>query len=66
MKYATISVGSSDQVQPGMEFKVINKATGDYLGALVVDSVSPNESTGRLSGPHVPDIKAGVEVRTQL
>lgn len=66
MTYATISVGSADQVAPGMEFKVINKSTGDYLGRLVVDSVNANESTGRLEGPNVAAIKPGLEVRTQL
>jgi hypothetical protein len=36
-----------------------------FLGTLVVDTVEPNESTGRLSGPKSA-IKPGVEVRTQL
>ncbi|HEX8521294.1 MAG TPA: hypothetical protein VF669_03495 [Tepidisphaeraceae bacterium] len=66
MKYATISVGSADQVAPGMEFKIINKNTNDYLGSLVVDSVTPNESTGKITGPHVDQIRQGVEARTQL
>jgi len=50
MPYATISVGSADQVAPGMEFKVISN-NGDYLGAIVVDTVTPNEATGKISGP---------------
>ncbi len=66
MKYATISVGSADQVAPGMEFKIINKNTNDYLGSMVVDSVTPNESTGKITGPHVDQIRNGVEARTQL
>ena len=59
---------SADQVAPGMEFKVINNKTGDYLGAVVVDSVEPNEATGRLSGPRISEIKPdpNIEVRTQL
>lgn len=64
--YATISVGSADAVTKGMEFKVVDRATGSFLGTLVVDSVEPNESTGRLSGPAVAQIKPGVEVKTQL
>lgn len=65
-KYATISVGSADSVAKGMEFKVVNRDTGDFLGNLTVDSVEPNEATGRLEGPRVGDIKPGVEVKTQL
>ena len=65
-QYATISVGSADAVTRGMEFKVVDRATGNFLGTLVVDTVEPNESTGRLSGPNVAAIKPGVEVRTQL
>ena len=61
--YATISVGSADDVQRGMQFKVIQ---GDkFLGTLTVDSVEQQESTGRLQGPHVAEITPGVQVRTQ-
>ena len=65
MPYATISVGSSDQVAPGMEFKIVDKSTG-YLGSIVVDAVSPNEASGKITGPHVDKVRAGVEVSTQL
>src|SRR5262249_45006275 len=44
-QYATISVGAADSVTRGMEFKVIDRATGSFLGTLVVDTVEPNEST---------------------
>ncbi len=64
--YATISVGSSDNVAKGMEFKVIDRDSGTFLGLLTVESVEPNEATGRLAGPKLSDIKAGAEVRTQL
>ena len=65
LPYATISVGSSDNVAKGMEFKVIDRDQGKFLGTLTVDSVEPNESTGHLNGPRVGDIKPGTEVRTQ-
>jgi DNA repair exonuclease SbcCD ATPase subunit len=65
-QYATISVGLADGVQRGMEFKILDRAGGTYLGSLVVESVEPNESTGRLEGPHVAQIRPGVEARTQL
>ena len=62
--YATISLGSAEQVQKNMQFKVID---GDkFLGYLTVDTVEPHESTGRLEGPHINDIHSGVEVKTQL
>ncbi len=64
--YASISVGSNDGVTKGMEFKVVDRPTGDFLGILTVDSVEPTESTGRLSGPGLKRIKPGVDVKTQL
>ncbi len=64
--YASISVGSNDGVTKGMEFKVVNRDTGDFLGILTVDSVEATESTGRLAGPRLGDIKPGVDVHTQL
>jgi len=64
--YATISVGSADDVVKGMRFAVIDRDRGVFLGYLTVESVEPNESTGRLEGPNVAEMKAGNEVRTQL
>jgi hypothetical protein len=64
--YATISVGSADNVVRGMKFNVVDRDTGTFLGTLTVDTVEPNESTGRLEGPSVAQVRPGVEVRTQL
>jgi uncharacterized phage infection (PIP) family protein YhgE len=66
--YATISVGSADGVAKGMEFKIVNRDNGQFLGILTVDSVELNEATGRLSGEpqKVAQIRPGVEVKTQL
>ncbi|MCC6424561.1 MAG: hypothetical protein IT447_13890 [Phycisphaerales bacterium] len=64
--YATISVGSSDNVTKGMQFNVIDRDHGVFLGILTVDTVEPNESLGRLEGPRTGDIRTGSEVRTQL
>ncbi|MDW8263112.1 MAG: hypothetical protein RMJ35_11350 [Phycisphaerales bacterium] len=64
--YATISVGSADSVVRGMRFKVIDRETGKFLGELTVDTVEPNEATGRLDGPAIAEVRPGVEVRTQL
>ena len=64
--YATISVGSTDNVQKGMEFNIIDRQKGMFLGKMTIDSVEPHEATGRLEGPRVDDVKAGIEVRTQL
>jgi hypothetical protein len=66
VEYATISVGANDGVTKGMEFKVIDRAGGNFLGILTVDSVEPTEATGRLTGPKLRAIQPGVEVRTQL
>jgi hypothetical protein len=64
-EYATISVGSADDVAKGMQFKVVDRNTGDFLGTLTVEAVEPNEASGRLTGPKIADIRPGVEVRTQ-
>lgn len=64
--YATISVGSADSVVRGMQFNVVDRASGRFLGKLTVDTVEPNEATGRLEGPAIAEIRPGVEVRTQL
>ncbi len=67
VKYASISVGSNDNVVKGMEFKIVSRETGDFLGILIVDSVEATEATGRLAGgPRVDQVRPGVEVRTQL
>ena len=65
-QYATVSVGSADGVKNGMEFKILDRAGGNFLGTLVVDSVEPNEAAGRIQGPRVAEVRPGVEVRTQL
>jgi vacuolar-type H+-ATPase subunit I/STV1 len=64
--YATISVGSADGVTKGMEFKVIDRSKGEFVAILTVDSVEPNEATGRLTGPHPKGVRQQMEVRTQL
>ena len=64
--YATISVGSADDVQKGMEFNLIDRERGEFLGKLYVDTVEPNEATGRLDGPRINEVRQGTEVRTQL
>jgi len=64
--YGTISVGSADAVIKGMEFKIVDRTSGNFLGILTVQSVEPNEATGQITGPNVAAVKPGVEVRTQL
>jgi hypothetical protein len=67
--HATISVGTDDDVKVGMRFYVIDLTKPEkdaFLGVMTVDSVDAKEATGRLEGPNVPAIKAGVEVRTHL
>ena len=64
-KYATISVGSADNVAKGMKFNVVNRNTGEFLGYLTVQTVEPNEAMGQLEGK-VDKVQPNVEVRTQL
>ena len=66
--YATISVGAADRVEKGMQFKVIDPGTGDFMGMFTVESVDPNESFGRLEGQpeKVAGIRQDMQVKTQL
>jgi hypothetical protein len=64
--YATISVGASDNVQKGMQFNVIDRDKGLFLGQLTIDSVEPTSATGHLDGPRIADVHQGTEVKTQL
>ena len=65
-KYATISVGSSDNVTKGMKFSVIDSGAGKFLGYVTIDSVQPNEAVGQVEGPAVDKIQANLEVKTKL
>ena len=66
--YATISVGSAEQVTKGMVFQVIDRDHAKYLGELTVDTVDLHNATGKLEGPSVSSIHKGqsTEVKTQL
>ena len=44
--YASISVGESSGVSPGMEFMLVRN--GSYLGDLLIDTVRPKEAGGKL------------------
>jgi hypothetical protein len=48
--YVTISVGSADRVQPGMEFKVVDTQAQPpkFLGLLTITKAEPNYAIGRL------------------
>jgi hypothetical protein len=64
--YATISVGTADSVQKGMNFKIVERGTGKYLGELTVTAVEANEASGRIAGPSPASVQPGAEVKTQL
>ena len=66
LPHAQISVGSDDGVTQGMQFTVLDRTTGQFLGRLTIVAVEPNEAIGRLEGPGVNAVAAGAEVRTQL
>lgn len=65
-KYATISVGSADNVQKGMKFNVVNPKAGEFLGFLTIDRVEANEAIGPVEGSKIDKIQKGADVRTQL
>ena len=64
-EYATISVGSADQVTRGMRFSVVDG--NNFLGYLTIVEVDDQEATGRLEGPGLNRIRPNVtQVFTQL
>jgi septal ring factor EnvC (AmiA/AmiB activator) len=67
-EYATISIGSQDQVTKGMEFKILDKESGAFLGVMTVDVVDANEAMGQIVAEpqNLAQIKAGNVVRTQI
>jgi predicted nucleic acid-binding Zn-ribbon protein len=62
--WASISLGSKDNVVKGMQFKVVNN--NEFLGYLTIQTTEPNEATGVLDGPNVEKVHAGDQVKTQL
>lgn len=65
--YATISIGSAQQVTPGMRFRVVDPNSNQpFLGYLIVDRTEPNQAIGRLEGPRINEVRPGTQVRTQL
>jgi hypothetical protein len=62
--WASISLGSKDNVEKGMQFKVVNN--NEFLGYLTVQTTEPTEAAGVLEGPGVTKVKQGDQVKTQL
>ena len=56
--YATINVGESSGVVPGMTFMVYREG-GVYLGDLVIERVRPNQAGGRLTTLMEGEIRKG-------
>ena len=49
-----------------MKFTAINRQSGEFLGYVTIDNVTPDEAIGQVEGPKVEKVQAGVDVRTQL
>jgi len=64
--YAMISVGSEDDVEPGMEFIILDGRTSDFLGFINIEQVDDTQAFGRLTGNTVEQIKTNDVVRTKL
>ena len=64
--YATISLGSQQKVEKGMEFSVIDQNDQTFLGKFIVDSVNDDSSFGRLEGPRVQNVRQDNIVLSRL
>lgn len=65
-RYASISVGSEDDVQRGVRFAIFDSEDKSFLGFLDIESVDDSESFGKLSGPGISRVNAGDEARTEI
>jgi len=67
-EYATISIGSQDQVAKGMEFNILDANTGAFLGKLKVEVVDQNEAVGEIMAEpqNLAQVKPGNVVKTQI
>jgi hypothetical protein len=68
--YVTISVGSTDNVQPGMQFRVVDTSVQphEFLGIVTVTQTQANSAIGRLQADaRVQDqVRKGNEVTTDV
>lgn len=68
--YLTISVGSADNVQQGMEFRVVDSQTQPekFLGIMTVTQADVNTAVGRVQGPEgaVDQVGPGDVVTTDI
>jgi uncharacterized protein HemX len=62
--WASITIGSKDNVEKGMKFNVINN--NEFLGYLTIQTTEPTEAAGVLEGPKIDKVKQGDQVKTQL
>lgn len=62
--WASITIGSKDNVVKGMKFNVVNN--NEFLGYLTIQTTEPNEATGVLDGPGADKVHTGDQVKTQL
>jgi septal ring factor EnvC (AmiA/AmiB activator) len=62
--WASITIGSKDNVEKGMKFNVINN--NEFLGYLTIQTTEPTEAAGVLEGPKIDKVKTGDQVKTQL
>src|SRR5438552_2302087 len=62
--WASISLGSKQNVTKDMKFNVVNN--NEFLGYLTIQTAEPDEAAGVLEGPKVDKIHQGDQVKTQL
>jgi myosin heavy subunit len=62
--WASITIGSKDNVEKGMKFNVVNNK--EFLGYLTIQTTEPTEAAGVLEGPAIEKVKTGDQVKTQL
>ena len=68
--YATISVGSADNVNPRAQLNVVKG--GNFVGFITIKTVDAHSAVGSVQGPNLGpnpasiDVLKGAEVRSQL
>ena len=64
--YATVSLGSDDEIRRGTRLRVYGGKDGrEVLATLEITNVEPEEAVGPLTGPRAAEVRKDDQVRTE-
>ena len=64
--YATVSLGSDDEIRRGTRLRVVGGKDGrEFLATIEITNVEPEEAVGRVTGPKAAEVRKDDQVRTE-